>query len=95
MVDQVGTLKRDRVHLRLDARLKQTLERAAAYEATNVSDFVLASAIAAAERVIERHENVTLAPADWDAFYAALIDPPEPNEMLKAAVRRFRDRPGG
>jgi uncharacterized protein (DUF1778 family) len=80
------------MHLRLDARTKRTLERAAAYEEKSVSEFVLASATAAAERIIERHEVVTLPPADWDVFFDALVDPPEPNDVLKAAVRRFRGR---
>ncbi len=87
--------KRDRMHLRLDQRTKRTLERAAAYEATSVSDFVLATATAAAERVIARHEKVTLPPADWDRFFDALVEPPAPNKTLKAAIRRFRDRLGG
>ena len=33
--------KRDRVHLRLNAKTKGKLERAAAYAATSVSNFVL------------------------------------------------------
>ena len=87
--------KRDRMHLRLDQRTKRMLERAAAYQATSVSDFVLATATAAAERVIERHEKVRLPPADWDRYFEALVKPPAPNKTLKAAIRRFRDRQGG
>ena len=88
-------LKRDRMHLRLDGRTKRKLERAAAYEETSVSDFVLANAVAAAERVIDAHEKVILSAKDWDIFYAALIDPPEPNARLKKAARRYRERVGG
>ncbi len=55
----------------------------------------MANALAAAERVIESREKVTLAPADWDVFYQALINPPEPNKKLKAAARRYRERYGG
>lgn len=91
-MSQSEALRRDRMHLRLDARTKRTLERAAAYEEKSVSDFVLTTARAAAERVIERHEQVTLSTKDWDAFFDALVNPPEPNETLKAAVRRFRNR---
>lgn len=89
---QTAEVKRDRMHLRLDAKAKRTLERAAAYEETSVSDFVLANAIAAAERVIGSHEKVTLSARDWDVFYDALISPPEPNEKLKEAARRYRER---
>lgn len=92
---QTAAIKRDRMHLRLDVRTKRKLERAAAYEDTSVSNFVLANAVAAAERVIDSHERNVLSAADWDAFHDALIDPPEPNEALKKAARRYRERIGG
>ncbi len=92
---QTAEVKRDRMHLRMDARAKRTLERAAAYAETSVSDFVLANAVAAAERIIDSHEKVTLSARDWDVFYDALINPPEPNEKLKEAARRYRQRVGG
>lgn len=87
-----GGVKHVRVHLRMDGRTKRTLERAAAYEATTVSRFVLSSAIAAAEHVIESKERVVLPASDWDAFHSALLDAPEPNAVLKAAARRCRER---
>jgi uncharacterized protein (DUF1778 family) len=90
-----SVLKRDRMHLRLDAKTKRKLERAAAHEETTVSDFVLANAVAAAERIIDAHEKVALPAADWDIFFDALINPPEPNKTLKEAVRRYRERVGG
>ena len=88
-------MKRDRMHLRVDARVKSKLERAAAYQETSVSDFVLANAVAAAERVIDSHEKITLSSRDWDVFHDALINPPEPNEILAEAARRYRERVGG
>ena len=92
---RVAEAKRDRVHLRLDAKTKLKLERAATYAATSVTDFVLANAVAAAERIIEAHEKITLSASDWDVFYDALINPPEPIENLKGAARRHRERVGG
>ena len=82
------------MHLRLDVRAKRKLERAAAYEETTVSRFVLTNAVAAAERVIEARERVVLPAMDWDAFHDALLDPPEPNAALRAAARRYRERVG-
>ena len=93
MADTAG-LKHARVHLRLDARTKRKLERAAAYEETTVSRFVLSNAVAAAERVIESHEKIVLSAMDWDAFHDALLDPPEPNAALREAARRYRERVG-
>lgn len=89
-----SAVKRDRMHLRLDAKTKRKLERAAAYEETTVSDFVLGEAIVAAERVIAARERVTLSAADWDVFYKALVNPPKPNAKLREAVRRHRERMG-
>lgn len=89
-----GGVKHARVHLRMDGRSKRTLERAAAYEETTVSRFVLSSAIAAAERIIESRERIVLPATDWDTFYDALLNPPEPNEALRAAAHRYRERLG-
>ena len=88
-------LKQARVHLRLDFKTKRKLERAAAYAETTMSAFVLANAVAAADRVIESHEQITLAARDWDALHDALLDPPEPNAALRNAAKRYRGRLGG
>lgn len=88
------SLKRDRMHLRLDLRTKRTLERAAAYEGKTVTDFVLATATAAAEQIVQQREKVMLPAPDWDQFFEALIHPPAPNKVLTAAVKRFRSRHG-
>ena len=88
-------LKRDRMHLRLDGHTKRKLERAAAYEERSVSEFVLANAVAAADRVIEERDTIILSGRDWDAFHEALTSPPQPNETLKRAARRYRERVGG
>ena len=61
----------------------------------NVTDFVLADVLAMAERDIESNEKIILPAADWDAFHDALVNPPEPNETLKAAARRYGQRVGG
>jgi uncharacterized protein (DUF1778 family) len=83
------------MHLRVDAKTKRKLERAAAYEEKTVSDFVLSNALTAAERVIESHEKITLSDRDWDAFYNALLKPPSPSQRLREAARRYRERVGG
>jgi uncharacterized protein (DUF1778 family) len=91
----ISKLKRNRMHLRLDDAAKRVLERAAAYEETSLSDFVLTNAVAAAERIIDAHEKIILSRQDWEIFYDALVNPPEPNEKLRQATRRYRERAGG
>ena len=60
-----------------------------------VNRFMQAKAGASAEPVFASHEKVVLSAADWTAFHDALIDPPEPNAMLRKAARRYRERFGG
>lgn len=86
--------KREHMYLRLDARSKRKLERAAAYEETSISQFVLSNAVEAAERVIKGRERVALSASDWDAFHDALLNPPGPNAALRQAARRYRERAG-
>ncbi len=92
---QTPGIKRDLMHLRLDAKTKRRLERLAAYDETTMSDFVLSNAVAAAERVTDPHEKIVLTAQDWDIFCDALINPPEPIERLREAARRYRERIGG
>jgi uncharacterized protein (DUF1778 family) len=83
--------RRDRLQLRISARTKRRLARAAAYEQKTVTEFLLESASAEADRIIERHENLVLPPADWEAFHDALLNPPKPNANLRRAVRWYRE----
>lgn len=84
--------KRERIQLRLDSRSKKKLERAAAFSGNTVTDFVLSHALDAADRVLAEDEAITLSDEDWDAFFDALVNPPEPNENLKHAFQRYRER---
>ncbi len=92
---ETAQTKQERVLLRLDTWSKRKLERAAAYEETTVSRFVLHNAVAAAEQVIKAHERIVLPATGWDAFHEALLDPPAPNAKLTRSARRYRERIGG
>lgn len=80
----------ERVEARVTPEQKRLLERAAALEGRSLTDFVLTSAQAAAADTISRHELLRLAPSDQEAFVAALLNPPAPNEALRAAAARYR-----
>ena len=77
-----------RVNLRIDADSKKTLERAASYAGSTLSDFVLTNALAAASRTIREQEATALSKPDWDAFFEALMNPPEPSGRLKRALKK-------
>lgn len=82
----------ERVEARLTPEQKKLLERAASLEGRSLTDFVLSSAQAAAADTISRHELLMLAPGDREIFVAALLNPPAPNDALRAAAARYREQ---
>ena len=86
--------KQERLQIRLDAQAKSILQRAAGHRHKTLSQFVLGTALEEAERVIRENEVVTLSGADWQVFYDALTNPPEPNAALRKAYARYRKANG-
>ncbi len=82
--------KTDRLQMRLDAKTKAVLQRAASYRHKTVSQFVLATALEEAEKVIRENEVVRLSAPDWKVFYDALTHPPAPNAALRKAFASYR-----
>lgn len=77
--------KQDRINLRLKHSAKKVLERAASFEGKTVSNFILSSALACAEKTIHEHEVMRLNAQDSDAFFKALTKPARINKKLAAA----------
>ncbi len=86
---RVVKTKDDRLQVRLDAESKSVLQRAANYRHKTVSQFVLATAMEEAEKVIRENEIVTLTSPDWKLFYDALTNPPAPNAALRKAFAKY------
>lgn len=84
--------KQERLHIRLDSTTKAVLERAAAYQHKNLSEFVINQSVQAAESIIQAHENITLPPEDWQVFFDALDNPPSANSRLKNAFKSHQKR---
>ncbi len=87
-------VKDDRLQVRLDSEAKSVLQRAASYRHKTVSQFVLSTALAEAEKVIRENEVVTLSHTDWKVFYDALMHPPAPNAALRKAYAKYRKATG-
>ncbi len=79
---------------RLEARVKPEVkalwQKAAELEGRTLTDFVITSVQEAAFKVLERHEKLKLNRDDSEAFVNALLNPPQPNESLKAAALRYK-----
>ena len=76
----------DRMSLRIAAEEKSLLVRAAALEHTNLTEFVIRTAVANAKEVIELSERQELSERDSLQVMGLLENPPEPNEKLMAAA---------
>ena len=86
----VRQTKTERVQMRVDPEAKRMLERAAALENTTVSAFVVHNALKAADRLIQDRARIALSERDWNLFFDALVDPPEPNAALRQAFAAHR-----
>lgn len=76
-------IKEERLNIRLSARQKTVLARAAQVRHTTVSDFVLETAVQAAEQLIAEQSHFELSESDWNAFCAILDAPPKPIPALR------------
>ena len=75
-----------RLSLRIRAQDKAVLMRAVALENTDLTDFVIRSALQVAKTVIEQAERVPLSERDSLRVLAALERPPAPNDRLLRAA---------
>lgn len=79
---------------RFDARLneeqKLLLQKAADLEGRTMTDFVLHSAQAAAERTIEKRAMLILTARETETFANAILNPPNPGPVLRWAAREYR-----
>lgn len=76
----------DRMSLRIAAEEKSLLVRAAALQHTNLTEFVIRTAVANAKEVIDLAERQELSERDSLQVMELLENPPEPNEKLMAAA---------
>jgi len=80
-----------RMSLRISARDKAMLLRAVALQNTSLTDFVLRTAVTAAQEIINEHERLQLSERDSLKVLDLLENPPEPNEKLQAAAGALPD----
>src|SRR6185312_5979336 len=77
-----------RLEARVSRETKILWERAAAVQGRKVTEFVVSSAVEAAQRVLRESELSALTRRDRIAFVEALLNPPAPNLKLQRAAAR-------
>lgn len=85
-------LREERLGFRVDEPTKELVERAAALEGRSLTDYCLTALSEAARQTISRHETLILSDRDRQAFFDALMNPPEPPERLQRAFEHERGR---
>jgi uncharacterized protein (DUF1778 family) len=80
-----------RLEARVPADVKMVIQHAANISGRSLSDFLVTSALEAAEKTIREHEIIVLSARDSIAFAEALLNPKGPNEALREAFRLHRE----
>ena len=83
-----------RLEARVSAAQKSLLQRAAALSGRTLSEFVVASAQDAANKVIQDHAAIELSRSEQIAFVTVLLDPPKPSAQLRRAAAAYRQQMG-
>lgn len=79
-----------RLELRTTPAQKQLIERAAKLSGTSVKAYIVSHVQEAAAATIRDFESLSLRDEAREVFVQALLNPPEPNEALKAAAIRHQ-----
>lgn len=82
------TSRPERLEARLSSDAKAVIKRAADIRGRSISEFVVSSALEAAEATIREHEIIVLSARDSLTLAEALLNPKGPNDALRAAARR-------
>jgi uncharacterized protein (DUF1778 family) len=80
-----------RLEARISPETKALLQKAADLEGRSLTDFIVATVQAEAYRVIEQYQTLQLSLEDSKAFFNALSNPPQPNDALLAATKRYKN----
>lgn len=83
--------KTETINIRVSSETKELLEQAARLQDSNLSNFVISSALDAATQRILSRNIITLSRRDSEMFANALLNPPEPNEAFKKASARYAE----
>ena len=77
----------DRIDLRIYPEAKEALQAAASLRHKSVSEFVLESALGAADEVLANRRYFSLNAEQWAAFHAALDEPQRPLPRIERLIR--------
>ncbi len=84
------TVKSKRLEARVTEQQRELIQRAADVSGRSLTDFIVSSLQTAAEETLRAYQEIELTTRSAEAFVNSLLDPPAPNEHLRAAANRYR-----
>lgn len=85
------TIEKARLETRLSKEQKELFEYAATIGGFHtLTEFVIVSTQANAERIIEKHEKILASNKDKEIFFKELLNPAKPNKSLRTAASRYK-----
>lgn len=82
--------KDTRVVARIPPAVKETLQRAADLSGATLNQFLVQSAVNAANHLLETDRQIVLSERDAQTVFDLLENPPTPNQQLLVAVDKHR-----
>lgn len=92
--DKAPKAKTYRFDARLNAEQKVLIQKAADLAGRTMTDFVLQSAEAAAERTIQDRSILILSARETETFVDGILNPADPGPVLRAAARHYKNNTG-
>jgi uncharacterized protein (DUF1778 family) len=83
----ISNKRTDRIDLRIHPEAKEALQAAASLRHKSVSEFILESALGAADEVLADRRYFSLNAEQWEAFQVALDAPPLALPRLERLMR--------
>ena len=83
-----STVRTSRLELRVAPEEKEVIDRAATLSGSNTTDLIRSTMLAAAREAVRAHEVIELTTEGSRVFVEALMEPPEPNENLRALAKK-------
>jgi uncharacterized protein (DUF1778 family) len=83
------TSDKDRMHFRLDAKIKARVARAAAITGQGLTDFAVSTLSEKADQILARHDTVLLTSDEYSFFLNALDEDRKPSKRSRAAAKRY------
>jgi len=83
------TIDMTRLDLRISQKQKDLFEQVQEIGGfRSLTDFLISAASEKAEAILEKHNNWLSSENDRKLFFNALLNPPQPNEKLKQAMKK-------